>query len=104
MNLEYEVKMLREGSRITAELTGPGLFDNVRETIYRRVADAEEAGVKQALIEMGWSPPGALGEAVAAEREACALICDEQHDKARTSPGAARALFCADRIRQRGAQ
>lgn len=35
----------------------------------------------------------------ARERERCAKVCDEQHDKARSSPGAARAMFCADRIR-----
>lgn len=29
----------------------------------------------------------------------CAEICDVQHDKARTSPGAARAFACAERIR-----
>lgn len=31
--------------------------------------------------------------------EACAKICDEQHDKARTSPGAHRADCCATKIR-----
>lgn len=38
----------------------------------------------------------------AAEREACAKLCDEQHDRARTSTGAARANFCAEAIRARG--
>lgn len=32
-------------------------------------------------------------------REAAAEICDDQHDKARTSPGAARADACAKAIR-----
>ena len=40
--------------------------------------------------------------AVAAEREACAKVCDEQHDRARTPPGAARADACARAIRARG--
>lgn len=38
----------------------------------------------------------------AAEREACAKVCDAQHDAARTSTGAARANACANRIRARG--
>jgi hypothetical protein len=79
MNLEYEVKMSREDSRITSELTGPGRLSDMRDVIWRRVMDAEEEGVKQALIEMGWSPPGALAEAVSDEREACAQVCFEQH-------------------------
>ena len=41
-------------------------------------------------------------KAVAAEREACAKVCDEQHDKARTPTGAARADACARAIRARG--
>lgn len=40
-------------------------------------------------------------KAVEAEREACAAICDLQHDQARTSPGAARADACARNIRAR---
>jgi hypothetical protein len=35
------------------------------------------------------------------EREACAKVCDDQHDKARTSTGAARANACAAAIRAR---
>ena len=38
----------------------------------------------------------------AAEREACAKLCDEQHDRARTSTGASRANSCASAIRARG--
>lgn len=38
----------------------------------------------------------------AAEREACAKICDEQYMRARTSPDAVRANACAERIRARG--
>jgi len=38
----------------------------------------------------------------AQEREACAKVCDDQHDKARTSTGAARANACAAAIRARG--
>lgn len=37
----------------------------------------------------------------AAEREACAQVCDGQHDMARTSTGAARADACAAAIRAR---
>ena len=37
-----------------------------------------------------------------AEREACAAICDLQHDRARTSTGAVRADACAQAIRARG--
>lgn len=40
-------------------------------------------------------------KAAAREREACAEVCDEQHDRARTTTGAARAMFCAERIRAR---
>lgn len=36
------------------------------------------------------------------EREQCAKVCDEQHDRARTSTGAARADACAAAIRARG--
>jgi len=35
------------------------------------------------------------------EREACAKVCDDQHDRARTSAGAARADSCAAVIRAR---
>jgi hypothetical protein len=42
-----------------------------------------------------------LGRMLAAEREACAKLCDDQHDKARTSTGAARANACAAAIRAR---
>lgn len=34
-----------------------------------------------------------------AMQERCAEICDKQHDRARTPSGAARADFCATRIR-----
>ena len=34
-----------------------------------------------------------------AMRERATLVCDKQHDAARTSPGAARAMFCSDAIR-----
>lgn len=40
--------------------------------------------------------------AVKREREECAKVCDDQHDKARTSTGAARANACAAAIRARG--
>lgn len=43
-----------------------------------------------------------IDRAVKAEREACAKVCDEQHDRARTPPGAARADACARAIRARG--
>ena len=39
--------------------------------------------------------------AIAAEREACARICDKQYERARTSTGAARADACATAIRAR---
>ena len=39
---------------------------------------------------------------IAEEREACAKVCDDQHDKARTSTGAARANAAAAAIRARG--
>lgn len=39
----------------------------------------------------------------AKEREACAQVCDEQHDRARATPGAVRAMACAERIRARSA-
>lgn len=38
---------------------------------------------------------------IAAEREACARICDKQYERARTSTGAARADACATAIRSR---
>ena len=41
----------------------------------------------------------AVAEAVQRERERCAKLCDEQHDRARTSTGAARADACAAAIR-----
>lgn len=41
-------------------------------------------------------------QARAEEREACARLCDEQHDRARTGPGAHRADCCARAIRARG--
>jgi len=43
-----------------------------------------------------------MTEAIAAENEACAKLCDEQHDRARTSSGEARADACAGAIRARG--
>lgn len=44
-----------------------------------------------------------FAELVAAnEREACAELCDAQHDRARTSAGASRADSCAQAIRARG--
>ena len=45
-----------------------------------------------------------LQQAVARAIEECAAICDAQHDKARTSPGAARADACARAIRAKGQQ
>ena len=47
-------------------------------------------------------PEDVVRDAVAAEREACAKLCDEQHDRARTSTGASRANSCAVAIRARG--
>ncbi len=40
-----------------------------------------------------------VADAVLAEREACAKVCDAQHDRARTSTGACRADACAKAIR-----
>jgi hypothetical protein len=40
-------------------------------------------------------------DAVLAEREACAQICDRQYERARTSTGASRADSCATAIRAR---
>lgn len=37
---------------------------------------------------------------IQASYDACADICAAQHDKARTSTGAARAMMCEDRIRK----
>ena len=48
------------------------------------------------------APEDVVRDAVAAEREACAKLCDEQHDRARTSTGASRANSCAVAIRARG--
>ena len=60
-----------------------------------------------AINALGKSIPIALLEHIAqkatdAEREACAQLCDEQHDQARTSPGAVRADACSRTIRNRG--
>jgi hypothetical protein len=45
-----------------------------------------------------------LEQARLEEREACAKVCDYQHDRARTPSGAARANACAAAIRARGQQ
>ena len=44
---------------------------------------------------------GLVEAVIAAEREACAQICDKQYERARTSTGAARADACATAIRAR---
>lgn len=41
------------------------------------------------IARMGWE----------AAKARAAKVCDEQADRARTSPGSARACACADRIR-----
>lgn len=41
-------------------------------------------------------------KAAAKEREACALVCDEQFEKSTTAAGAFRADMCAAAIRARG--
>ena len=74
------------------------------------IAMAREAGAGLSCIAEPLEHPWKFTQAelarfaalvAAKEREACAMICDEQHDKARTTPGAARAMFCAERIRAR---
>lgn len=61
MILDYQLKVHRDGSVIVSELTGPGLdiggLTSVRETIWRQIADVNEARTRQLLIEMGWTPP-----------------------------------------------
>lgn len=55
--LDYQLTVSQNGREITSELTGPGLINELRETLWRRVMDTQEEGVRKALIEMGWTPP-----------------------------------------------
>ena len=84
--LAAEVAMLREALKEFCDRVGPRWF-----------------------LAQGWAYPLAVLDlptnhaAILARRDArtlrkAAAICSEQHDKARTSPGAARALACEERI------
>lgn len=55
--LDYQLNVSRTGPIITSECTGPGLLENVREVIWRRILDTEDHMVRQKLIELGWTPP-----------------------------------------------
>jgi len=37
--LDYQLTVAHDATKITSELTGPGLFDDVRDTIWRKVMD-----------------------------------------------------------------
>ena len=77
-----------------------------RDEIIKLAREADPYGELGKLYEMAELTPSTLERfaalVAAAEREECAKICDTQHDAARTSPGAARANMCAERIRARG--
>ena len=70
----------------------------------RKKSQLESENLKERLVKSGLELHRAVRDAVKEEREACAQVCDEQHDNARTSTGAARADSCATAIRARGQQ
>lgn len=65
-----------------------------------RMAREANLGLVQGHIGMVAALERFAALVAAAEREECAKVCDEQHDRARTSTGAARAAACAAAIRQ----
>lgn len=62
MNLEYRVKTSVSGQVIAQEVDMPCLLDpendGRRELLYRRIANLEDQGIREALIKLGWTPPG----------------------------------------------
>jgi hypothetical protein len=55
--LRYEVitKIDNPGEKIYQETYM--VFNNVRERVYSDILNLKEAGIKEALIKMGWTPP-----------------------------------------------
>lgn len=76
-----------------------------REELIAMAREADPFGDHGRLVSLAMLTPGTLERfaalVAAREREACAKICDEQHDRARTRTGAARADACAAAIRAR---
>lgn len=70
-----------------------------REDIIRMARDAGMSSLS--LIDIGYLERF-HAMAVAAERETCAKLCDEQHDRARSMQGAVRSYACSEAIRARG--
>lgn len=51
--MEYKVKTMFNKNQIIQE-SG---FDDLRADIVRKVIDLQDAGVRDALIKLGWTPP-----------------------------------------------
>lgn len=51
------------------ELPNSGMLVDRLSAIHQRVVDTEDAGVRAALVKMGWTPPAAKAKLVLVEKE-----------------------------------
>jgi hypothetical protein len=110
------IRMAREVSNTPLDHHAtPDLFGVSQiERFFKLAYEAGAAAERNRMIADGWRQCaqgqratqfcGMAEQARLEEREACARVCDYQHDRARTPSGAARANACAAAIRARGQQ
>lgn len=53
LHTSYDSRFIRQAW----EEHGSDIMGGRRATIMQRIVDTEEAGIRQALINMGWTPP-----------------------------------------------
>lgn len=121
MTQEDIIRMAREANRYASNQTGDSFeWQEIRDERFAALIAAAQREkvahwmrncgyatghgdtIEDLLDHLGTQIAQGLEAEVLMEREACAKVCDDQHDKARTSAGAARADACAAAIRARG--
>ena len=109
MNKDDIIKMAREAQMSPS---AEGLYWTATPSDLERFAALIAAAEREAMIEQGWRQCakgqrttqfcGMVEQAVLAEREACAKVCEENADDDTEGEWDSACISCADHIRARG--
>lgn len=60
MNIDVTTRIFEHGLVVTdiEQVTFPGSSNELREKIMTRILNTQEAQVREALVALGWTPPG----------------------------------------------
>lgn len=92
----YSVKTWHEGTRLMQSSGFEESLGSIRKGLVTKVIATEEAGIRETLIKMGWTPPGHVAASPFTREEAHMKLAEARDDAARLADAIheARKNFC----------